>query len=1139
MCFALVVLAANAAAQTPGLLPSIQYAEPVALTLSGGAETHFDAYGRRFALTLADNGRVLSQLSASRKAELAPIRMLRGAVDGVPGSWVRLTQSASGIEGAIWDGQELFAVTTYARVAHELASPLAVAGDQTVVYRLSDTRDALPRNFCAATAAATLPAETTGLDDYRAIVQEMALMTPPLTRQIEISLIGDAALQAADGDATAAMLARLNIVEGIFSAQLGLLVLATDVRLMPVGSDPLTSTKGATLLEQLGAYRTSHAEVRGRGLAHLVTGKDLEGNTAGIAYVGTVCQGDSGVSISEHAYGTTISALIMAHELGHNFGASHDGESTTSCAAVTGSFIMAPAVSGSATFSSCSLDVMSRLLAGASCVAPADYADVTLETSASTVTGEGGQPFTLPFLVRSAGNRAAEDVTATVTLPSMAGFVIESAASSTGSCSIDALQATCVLGTLGPGESHSISVRARGSSAANFTALARVSAGNDRITSNNNRSLSVSLRSGVDAAVTLSASALELDLGAPLELYADASSLRSMPLRNATLSFNLNQPISSATMPGAVCIVNAFAVSCSIAELPAGATLRLTARSSAATGGPLFAGANITVAGEGDFGNNNASLTGWVRPSRDIDLRTSAGTESLGVGAPFEIAYTLRSRGSGPTGAVTLQFSIPGVFVLDSVDAGGGICAPTETVALHCELAAMAAGESRVVRLRVLGTRPASADILATAAIDDDGYEANNSVVSHLRIEHAVDLAVTLASGGTGIEGAEFEGQVTLRSNGRDAARNATLEVVLNAAGTLRGVNLHNGAACVLLTAQRARCALPVLARNAQLFVDYQAEFAEAGSYDVTFATVTPGDTAPQNDALTRVVLVRPYNDIAVSGALELADLVVGETRTETFTVTTARRGLATARFAAPHYLPGLRVDAIRATAGECRVDAVDGGICDFSDLPAGCRVTVTVTYRADAAPHEYDITASVSTAGDVSTLNDVVRGRAETHGMTDLELRVGTSVGGPKNSTLAFPEIVLVNGAEKALGTQLEVTLPPEVSLVGISASNAICSGGATVLLCDFNELASQSTSTVQLSVRAATDGRFMATLKLSALNAPNAAREVAIEVTAEARASAASAGKGGGGRMEWWTLALLAMVLWRKKGTDLFSGK
>jgi hypothetical protein len=43
----------------------IQFAEPVQLSVAGSSAA-FDAYGRRFALTLTDNERVLTKLSAQR-----------------------------------------------------------------------------------------------------------------------------------------------------------------------------------------------------------------------------------------------------------------------------------------------------------------------------------------------------------------------------------------------------------------------------------------------------------------------------------------------------------------------------------------------------------------------------------------------------------------------------------------------------------------------------------------------------------------------------------------------------------------------------------------------------------------------------------------------------------------------------------------------------------------------------------------------------------------------------------------------------------------------------------------------------------------------------------------------------------------
>ncbi len=378
-----------------------------------------------FSLALSDNERVLDKLPAQRKQDLQGYRLLRGTLDGQPGSWVRLTESAAGIEGAIWDGQDLYAVTTYERIASLLTTPLAAPPDQTVVYRLSDARDLLPQNFCALEAASPGVAKQTALDQYQAMVADLeGTSATSITRQLEIALLADSAFAASHpSDPTGAMLARLNIVEGIFSEQVGLLVLATDVRVMPASGDPFTSTKATTLLEQLGKYRTATAAVRARGLAHLMTGKDLDGTTAGMAYLDSVCTGDRGASLSAQKYGTTISALIMAHELGHNLGATHDGESGGACAAVGGGFIMSPTVSGYATFSHCSLEVMQSTLAAASCVTPAEYADVSVVPTVNNLKVESGTPFQLSWAVRASGTSAAADVLLEIDLPEERGPV--------------------------------------------------------------------------------------------------------------------------------------------------------------------------------------------------------------------------------------------------------------------------------------------------------------------------------------------------------------------------------------------------------------------------------------------------------------------------------------------------------------------------------------------------------------------------------------------------------------------------------------------------------------------------------------------------------------------------------------------
>jgi hypothetical protein len=230
--------------------------------------------------------------------------------------------------------------------------------------------------------------------------------------------------------------------------------------------------------------------------------------------------------------------------------------------------------------------------------------------------------------------------------------------------------------------------------------------------------------------------------------------------------------------------------------------------------------------------------------------------------------------------------------------------------------------------------------------------------------------------------------------------------------------------------------------------------------------------------------------------------------------------------------LPGLTVQAIGATSGSCRVDAGAGGICDFADLPAFASVAVTVTYRAAEGSWVLDPAVSVSTSGDVASHNNTVSAHVETHGTTDLELRVDTAMTGSRSATLAFPLITVVNGVDKAFGARLDVTLPSQVTLVSVSASNATCSGTG-ILRCDFTELGAGASATVALTVRANANGNFVSALRLSAsndMNPANDSRDVAVQISGAAVASASAPGGGGGGRIEFWMLGLLAALAVRR---------
>ncbi|HEU4592686.1 MAG TPA: zinc-dependent metalloprotease family protein, partial [Steroidobacteraceae bacterium] len=302
---------------------SIKFAEPVALAAVPG-QAEFDAYGRRFLLTLENNDRLLK--SMPRKAGVKASRVLRGKINGIADSWVRLTRVGNGLEGAIWDGHDIYVVARYGSIAAHLTTPLDASPDQTVVYRLSDTLNGLPPEFCGLTdeLASSTKSGATGLQQYKTLVADLRAnaATAGGVDSLSISLIADQAYQTMFGpNATDSMIARLNVVDGIFTEQVGVVLLPSETRLVPASADPFTSTQADALLGQLSSYRQNNPAGRAAGLAHLMTGKNLDGDVLGIGYIDALCDVAAGVSISDSESGEFFSALVMAHEIGHNFGA--------------------------------------------------------------------------------------------------------------------------------------------------------------------------------------------------------------------------------------------------------------------------------------------------------------------------------------------------------------------------------------------------------------------------------------------------------------------------------------------------------------------------------------------------------------------------------------------------------------------------------------------------------------------------------------------------------------------------------------------------------------------------------------------------------------------------------------------------
>jgi hypothetical protein len=428
-----------------------------------GATEHvaFDAYGRRFDLSVKPNERIRRAMNTSVTTTMP----LEGTVDGATASWVRITRSPSGWRGIIYDGTDLYAVEPASDVSGVTVEPLSVSGSAPVVYRLSDALLPVEQMSCEIVQPDMSPvpggAPTTAADAFTQLSSELHIQAAAselaAMKQVRVGVIGDFEFVSLFTNSATkvedAIISRMNIVDGIFSSQIGVKISLAPSKLFTTSNDPFTKTKASDLLTELRTYRGGSASQLALGLSHLMTGRDLDGDTVGIAYIGSVCDGSNASSLSEGRRTTTQSALIAAHEIGHNFGAPHDGESGA-CASTPQTFLMAPRLNGSDQFSACSISQIQPIVNTARCLTAYVPPDASLVIPNPTLPAAVGTSFVASFTVQASGDDASNDVTVTATLP--ASLTIQSVTANGGSCTNGAGTATCTLGTLAAGDTRQI-----------------------------------------------------------------------------------------------------------------------------------------------------------------------------------------------------------------------------------------------------------------------------------------------------------------------------------------------------------------------------------------------------------------------------------------------------------------------------------------------------------------------------------------------------------------------------------------------------------------------------------------------------------------------------------------------------------
>ncbi len=1138
-------LAMSAAAQDR---MQIQFAEAVEISARPGS-TQFDAYGRRFALELAANEGAISNLSAVRKAELSSVRLLRGKLAGHPSSWVRLTTFSGRVEGAIWDGHDLYSVTSYDRIARHLTTPLAAGPGQTVVFRLSDTLNALPRAFCATSASPEGLAPNNGLMQYRKLVADLsanASMAVFMTRQVEISLIADATLQNLFGTSTSAeMLARFNVAEGIFGEQAALLLRPTDVRMAPVAPDPFTSTNPSTLLGQVSSFRGATNGVRDRGIAHLITGRDLDGDTIGIAMLSGACDLEDGVSLSEEGrLGVTLGGLVMAHEFGHNLGAEHDGV-PGACPFEPQFYLMAPVLNGRSEFSQCSLTSMRAIIDHAACITPAVYAHVEIAPAASPINLDNESPGVLSYTVRSSGTLAAESVRFTVTLDAM---LPATAVSPANLCTDSGGNVSCDLGNLPAGAERQVDVTVFPNGL--FTSHdveAQVTATNNQHTRDSTQTRLVYVRRNVDADVSIFAVPSTVLTGDTVTFNVTVRSLRSHAVIDARVSLSAPGMVFDSVTGGPACTFGGTTAVCSLGDIPGGQTRVFTVRALTTATGDMTVNAFLFADNEPFDSNQTAWTVVHLNPRRDVGLEAIDENRFSAFNEPFEFNANVRAYGVEPTSNVTLRIDVStptgAVNGIEAVTIGGVECLPAPAGQYSCVLGSMAAGEIRRVVVRGRGVALGNyAFLLRTSAPLQDNLN-NDQLTRGVTVMHPVDVEVYAGSPMTGTESIEFNGNATVVSNSINLVPASQIIVTLPVQARFVRHYIDTGS-CSITDPQHLQCTVALARQGSRASMTWFAVSDTPGTYSVTVSAATPNDAEPANDSRQMPLNIAALVDVGVEQFSVPPFLLAGRDYNIPVNITVGSRPVngATVRVIA---LLSAQVRAVSVPSGTCLREDDQRLRCTLGSLAANSTVPIIVTVASLAPPGTSILSVEAFAAGDNNQSNNVKNATFNTIETGDLQLSVATgTTTGIVGETMAYPRISIRHTGPIADG-RFEVSLPSFVTLNSVVTPAVICSG-TTLLQCDLpSGWPEDQALEIDLRLAANATGTFTSTVRVLSENDANAANDQAsVTITVNAATPppanppanppsnppASGGGGGGGGRMEWLLLSVLSLMATRR---------
>jgi hypothetical protein len=276
-------------------------------------------------------------------AEIEPLSVdtFRGTVPGRPEVEARFTITPDRLEGIVITPEEWYFVEPMGN--YELgASP-----SDLVTYSAADVR---PGSI--GTCGTSLMEKIGKAEE---VLGPKMMLSAASLKVAEVATEADYEYVSAMGgaaEANASILEILNQVDGIYTSQLSLSLRVSYQHSWATFNDPYVATGASGMLTEFRSYWNQNLAAQRYEIAHMWTGKDMDGSTVGIAFQGVVCGVRSySYGISQRFVNAPGKYILTAHEIGHNFGANHTEEASPPQAACSNT-IMNSYIGTSANFCS-------------------------------------------------------------------------------------------------------------------------------------------------------------------------------------------------------------------------------------------------------------------------------------------------------------------------------------------------------------------------------------------------------------------------------------------------------------------------------------------------------------------------------------------------------------------------------------------------------------------------------------------------------------------------------------------------------------------------------------------------------------------------------------------------------------------